>query len=82
MNPNVGRYIQSAEKERHSPPPSYCESRFSVDFELTPEQQAFSDSVRDFAAARLAPGALERAHAHSYPWEEAKLISPSRDCSA
>jgi alkylation response protein AidB-like acyl-CoA dehydrogenase len=34
-----------------------------MNFELTPEQQAFRDSVRGFAEKHLRAGALARAHA-------------------
>ncbi|RZL84539.1 MAG: acyl-CoA dehydrogenase [Rhodococcus sp. (in: high G+C Gram-positive bacteria)] len=36
-----------------------------MDFTLTPEHREFAEAVRSFAAAKLAPGALERAHQHS-----------------
>ncbi len=42
-----------------------------MDFELTPEQHTFQDSVLRFARERLADGALERAHAVDYPWDVA-----------
>jgi alkylation response protein AidB-like acyl-CoA dehydrogenase len=46
-----------------------------MDFQLTEEQTAFSDSVRRFARDHLAADALKRAHATSYPWETAERIS-------
>jgi alkylation response protein AidB-like acyl-CoA dehydrogenase len=46
-----------------------------VNFELTHEQRAFADSVRRFARAELAPGALARAHAGKYPWDAARKIA-------
>lgn len=46
-----------------------------MDFQLNEEHRAFSDSVARFARQELAPGALERAHSKSYPWETAKKIA-------
>jgi hypothetical protein len=46
-----------------------------VDFDFTEEQRAFAESVRRFAQAELAPGALERAHSPAYPWETAAKIA-------
>jgi len=46
-----------------------------MDFDFTEEQRAFADSVRRFARAELAPGALERAHSPAYPWETAAKIA-------
>jgi alkylation response protein AidB-like acyl-CoA dehydrogenase len=46
-----------------------------MDFEFTEEQRAFAESVRRFAQAELAPGALERAHDPAYPWETAAKIA-------
>jgi alkylation response protein AidB-like acyl-CoA dehydrogenase len=46
-----------------------------MDFRLTPEQEAFRDSVKRFAEKHLAKGALERAHAPEYPFDVAKLIA-------
>jgi len=46
-----------------------------MDFELTPEQIAFRDSLARFASEKLAPGALARAHEAAYPWEEARQIA-------
>lgn len=42
-----------------------------MNFELAEEQQIFFDSVRKYALAELAEGALERAHADAYPWDVA-----------
>ena len=46
-----------------------------MNFNLTEEQQMFADSVRRFAQAELADGALERAHAAGFPWDAASKIS-------
>lgn len=46
-----------------------------MDFELTGEQAAFAESVRRFAQAKLAAGALERAHSANYPWEIARMLA-------
>jgi alkylation response protein AidB-like acyl-CoA dehydrogenase len=46
-----------------------------MDFQLSAEQRAFAESVRRFARERLAPGALERAHGATYPWETAQQIA-------
>jgi alkylation response protein AidB-like acyl-CoA dehydrogenase len=46
-----------------------------MDFELTGEQRAFAESVRRFALAKLADGALKRAHDPSYPWETARMLA-------
>jgi alkylation response protein AidB-like acyl-CoA dehydrogenase len=46
-----------------------------MDFELTEEQTAFAESVRRFAQAKLAEGALQRAHAPSYPWDIARMLA-------
>ncbi|HYG42118.1 MAG TPA: acyl-CoA dehydrogenase [Bordetella sp.] len=46
-----------------------------MDFNLSPEYQAYADSVRRYARDRLADGALQRAHADSYPWETARLLA-------
>lgn len=46
-----------------------------MNFELSEEHQAFADSVARFAQDKLAPGALQRAHAKSYPWETAQLLA-------
>lgn len=41
---------------------------------LSEEHDAFAESVRGFAQARLAEGALRRAHDPGYPWDVAKLL--------
>src|ERR1700716_1586951 len=46
-----------------------------MQFTFPEEQQAFADSVRRFALAKLAPDALKRAHDPRYPFEVAKLMS-------
>src|SRR3954466_8237782 len=46
-----------------------------MQFTLPEEQQAFADSVRRFALAKLAPDALQRAHDPRYPFDVAKLMS-------
>jgi hypothetical protein len=46
-----------------------------MDFDLTAEQKAFADSVRRFAQAKLAEGALKRAHDRRYPWDIAGALA-------
>ena len=46
-----------------------------MDFQLTPEQQLFADSVRRFAKDNLAEGALKRAHAPGFPFDVARLMA-------
>jgi len=46
-----------------------------LNFDLTPEQQTFSDTVRRFASDQLAPDALERAHAADYPFDIARKMA-------
>lgn len=46
-----------------------------MDFRLTEEQRAFQDSVRRFAEANLAEGALARAHDERFPWDVAKRMA-------
>jgi len=46
-----------------------------MDFQLTPEQSQFRDSVLAFSKKHLAAGARERAHAAGYPWDIAKLMA-------
>ena len=46
-----------------------------MQFTFPEEQQAFADSVRRFALAKLAPDALKRAHDPRYPFDVAKLMS-------
>jgi alkylation response protein AidB-like acyl-CoA dehydrogenase len=46
-----------------------------MNFDYTPEQKLFADSVRRFAQASLARDALARAHAAAFPFDVAKLMS-------
>jgi alkylation response protein AidB-like acyl-CoA dehydrogenase len=46
-----------------------------MDFELTQDQAAFAETVRRFARAKLAEGALRRANDPNYPWDTAKLLA-------
>ncbi len=46
-----------------------------MDFELSEAERAFQDSVRRFAEAKLAKGALARAHAPDFPWDAARLLA-------
>ena len=46
-----------------------------MNFELTPEQQAFRDSVRGFAEKHLRAGALARAHDPAHPWDVSRLMA-------
>jgi alkylation response protein AidB-like acyl-CoA dehydrogenase len=46
-----------------------------MNFELTPEQAAFRDSVRGFAEKHLREGALARAHAPEHPLDVARLMA-------
>ena len=46
-----------------------------MNFDYTPEQKLFADSVRRFAQASLANDALARAHAAGFPFDVAKLMS-------
>jgi alkylation response protein AidB-like acyl-CoA dehydrogenase len=46
-----------------------------MNFELTPEQQAFRDSARGFAEKHLRAGALARAHDPAYPWDVSRLMA-------
>jgi alkylation response protein AidB-like acyl-CoA dehydrogenase len=46
-----------------------------MDFRFTPEQEAFRDSARRFAAKHLATGARDRAHRPEYPWDVARLMA-------
>jgi alkylation response protein AidB-like acyl-CoA dehydrogenase len=45
-----------------------------MNFELTPEQAAFRDSVRGFAEKHLREGALARAHSPEHPVDVARLM--------
>ncbi len=51
------------------------ERLLTMNFDLTEEQTAFADSVRRFAKANLADGALARAHSPHYPWETARKLA-------
>ncbi len=46
-----------------------------MNFQLSPEQQAFQDSVRRFADKHLKADAVARAHDPEYPWAVAKLMA-------
>jgi len=46
-----------------------------MDFRFTPEQEAFRDAARRFAAKHLAPGARDRAHSPQYPWDVARRMA-------
>ena len=46
-----------------------------MDFQLTPEQAQFRDSVLAFSKKHLAAGARARAHKAEYPWDVAKLMA-------
>ena len=46
-----------------------------MNFELTPEQATFRDSVRGFAEKHLREGALARAHSPDHPWDVARLMA-------
>ena len=43
-----------------------------MDFDLSEEQKIFVDTVRRFAANKLAAGAVARAHSDDYPWDVAE----------
>ena len=43
-----------------------------MDFELTEDQNIFSNSVRKFAANTLAADSVARANSDSYPWDVAQ----------
>ena len=45
-----------------------------MNFEFTDEQRMFAESVRRFARAELAPGALKRAHDPHFPFDIAKRM--------
>ena len=47
----------------------------TMNFDLSAEHQAFAESVSRFAKDHLAPAALARAHAATYPWETAALLA-------
>ena len=46
-----------------------------MNFDFTPEQDAFASSVRALARSKLAAGALQRAHHPGYPWDVAQLLA-------
>ena len=46
-----------------------------MNFQLTPEQEQFRQSVRRFAEKSLAAGARARAHSAQYPWDVSKLMA-------
>lgn len=46
-----------------------------MNFEFTAEQKQFADSVRRFALAHLAPGALKRAHDPGFPFDVAQRMA-------
>jgi alkylation response protein AidB-like acyl-CoA dehydrogenase len=46
-----------------------------MDFQLTSEQAVFQETVRRFASAQLAAGALARAHSPHYCFDVAKLLA-------
>jgi alkylation response protein AidB-like acyl-CoA dehydrogenase len=46
-----------------------------MNFQLTPDQQSFKDSVTRFAKRHLAEGAVARAHEPAYPWEISRLMA-------
>jgi hypothetical protein len=45
-----------------------------MNFDFTPEQKLFAESVRKFALAHLEKGALQRAHDPRFPFDVAKLM--------
>ena len=46
-----------------------------MDFDFTPEQEAFRKSVREFSERELGPTYLERARAHEYAWDVHKRMA-------
>ena len=46
-----------------------------MNFEFTPEQKLFAESVRRFAREHLAQGALKRAHEAGFPFDVAQLMA-------
>ena len=46
-----------------------------MDFDLSEEQKIFVDTVRRFAANKLAAGAVARAHSDDYPWDVAEQFA-------
>lgn len=51
---------------------SLTEGVTTMDFEITKQQQAIVDQVRDFTAKRLRPGVVERDEASEFPLEAFK----------
>src|SRR6218665_2534768 len=69
---NAGRPIWQA----HSCPLLHARGQpITMNFDLSAEHQAFAESVSRFAKDHLAPAALARAHAATYPWETAALLA-------
>ncbi|MGC3987408.1 MAG: acyl-CoA dehydrogenase [Pseudorhodoferax sp.] len=46
-----------------------------MNFDLSEDDRAFADAVGRFARAKLADGALARAHTPDFPWETARLLA-------
>jgi len=46
-----------------------------MNFDCTDEQKQFAESVRRFAQAHLAAGALKRAHDPRFPYDVAQLMA-------
>src|SRR4051812_38453690 len=46
-----------------------------MNFSFTEEQSSFRDSVRRFAADKLAEGALARAQSDAFPWDIAEKMA-------
>ncbi len=46
-----------------------------MDFGLDQDQEAFRDTVRAFARAKLAPGYLMRARSDEFPWKEHRQVA-------
>ena len=46
-----------------------------MNFDFTPEQTAFAETVRRFAREKLAAGALQRAHDPRFPFDVAELMA-------
>src|SRR5262249_17753506 len=76
---SLGRVLVARNQLRF--PPAYAgmggkPPRISkMHFAFTEEQQAFADSVRRFALARLEKDALKRGHDPRYPFDVAQLMS-------
>ena len=63
-------------------PPDYVPTQstthrscLTMDFQLIPEQQQFSDSVRRWAEENLADGALKRTQTDEFPWDVARKMA-------